>query len=470
MIDVREVTPIPLFQAETPVLLKRGIHLDLKGLPPTPARMVELLTLFAAMRYNVVLVEWEDSFPWTVDERFRSATAYSPDDIAVFVETAVALGLELIPLIQCLGHMETPLSVPGYEHLRELPDIEAGLNPLAPGARELIQSMVDDVLALMPDIRHVHLGGDEARTFGQHPETRAYVGQHGKGALYLHHVEPILDALNERGVRPILWHDMMIDWDSEALHSLATKCDLMPWGYDGNPDTTDRHYKTVHIKRFHEHGFTLWGGTAYKGAEGHDADLPDIPLHVANAMAWVEVGRRFGFVGVVATGWSRYSVDAVQCNPIDSSLDSALMVAVTLHDGRPPAGAAEACVDALASVGEKERFIACRGVMAMLARLKKEGWERVKDARQVTVLGRMQPHRTSARNPRLGLHALVRLNDIVRELDKVCGQARGCFDGLVSPVWMEEYLATRVQPLRDELGLLLETHGLADIGSVQRLA
>jgi hexosaminidase len=239
-----------LFSRTQPAIPKRGVHLDLKGLPPTADRFVGLLQLFAAARYNVVLVEWEDSFPWTVDERFRSPTAYTPADIRRFTETARDLGLELIPLVQCLGHMETPLSVPGYEHLREIPDFEAGLNPLAPGARELIQKMVDDVLELMPGVRQFHLGGDEARTFGKNPETKAYIEKHGKGALYLHHVEPILDHLNRRGVRPILWHDMMIDWDGQSLRSLAAKCDLMPWGYRGHPDTTEGHFNTKYIKRF----------------------------------------------------------------------------------------------------------------------------------------------------------------------------------------------------------------------------
>jgi hypothetical protein len=193
-----------MFRRDIPAVPKRGVHLDLKGLPPTPERFVGLLKLFAAARYNMVLVEWEDSFPWTVDERFRSPTAYSPADVARFVKTAAELGIELVPLVQCLGHMENPLSVKGYEHLRELPDIEAGLNPLAPGARELIQNMVDDVLKLMPGTKLFHLGGDEARTFGMAPETKAYIEKYGKGKLYLHHVEPIIDALNRRGIRPIL--------------------------------------------------------------------------------------------------------------------------------------------------------------------------------------------------------------------------------------------------------------------------
>lgn len=149
-----------LFRAERPIIQKRGVHLDLKGLPPTAGRLVELLKIFAAARYNVVLVEWEDSFPWTVDKRFRSPTAYTPDDIRRFQETAGKLGLEVIPLVQCLGHMETPLGVPGYEKLREVPDDSSVLNPLAPGARDLIQDMVENVLKLMPETKHFYrIGG-----------------------------------------------------------------------------------------------------------------------------------------------------------------------------------------------------------------------------------------------------------------------------------------------------------------------
>lgn len=443
-----------LFTKASPAIQKRGVHLDLKGLPPTPTRMVELLKLFAALRFNVVLVEWEDTFPWTVDERFRSPTAFTPEEVALFVKTAEALDLELIPLVQCLGHMENTLSVQGYECLREIPDWEAGLNPLAKGARALIQNMVDDVLTLMPNTKRFHLGGDEARTFGKNPETNAYVEKHGKGALYLHHVEPILDNLNTRQIRPILWHDMMIDWNSEALKSLAAKSDLMPWAYAGDPGNEGNHCNAEMIQRFKDHGFTLWGAGAYKGAEGYDADVPDIPLHVANTEAWVKVAERFDFTGVVATAWSRYAVDTLQCNPIDSTLDSMTIVAAILHDGAAPEGGVAACVDALESVGEKKRFLACSDVMKRLLTLRREGWEKVQHARQVMVLGEGEPRRSSALNPKLGLHAFVRLGEIVDKLQAVADEMLTCFEDLMEPIWIEEYLSTRIGPLREELTAL----------------
>jgi hypothetical protein len=425
--------------------------MDLKGLPPTPERFIELLKLFAAVRYNFVLVEWEDTFPWTVDERFRSPTAYTPEQIQSFCATAAELGLELIPLVTCLGHMETPLSIDDYAHLREVQEDESSLNPIAPGARELIQGMVDDVLKLMPDVKRFHLGGDEAVRFGQHPDCVTYIEEHGKGALYMHHVEPILDSLNARGVRPILWHDMMIDWDSAALESLAAKADLMPWAYHGHPDTNNGHCTTKIIQRFKDHGITLWGAGAYKGAEGHDADLPDNAKHTENALAWVDMGKRLGLVGVVATAWSRFAVDTVQCNPIDSSLDSLVNVAVILHNGKTPEGGIEACVEALADVGEKERFEACRKSMERVANARAGGWDYAQKVRMQLVLGQNEPRRSSALSRGRGFKCMGYLESIVNQTEKIADEVRAAFDGLMDPIWIEEYLITRFKPLRDEL-------------------
>jgi len=448
-----------LFKKERPVVQKRGVHLDLKGLPPTPDRFVSLLKFFAAARYNVVLVEWEDSFPWTVDKRFRSPTAYTPEDIRRFQEIANALGLELIPLVQCLGHMETPLSVPGYERLREVANTSSGLNPLDAKSRELVMGMIDDVLKLMPGVKHFHLGGDEAWTLGQNPDTGTYMKEHGKGALYLRHVEPILDYLNARHIRPILWNDMMTDWDSKQLRSLAPKCDLMVWGYCGDPRTTSGHSSTKVIQRFHDHGIVQWGATAYKGAEGtlperHTADRPVLAERVENATAWAAVSQQHGLTGVVATAWSRWSVDTLQCVPIDAALDSLLAVGVILHDGELPDGGLQACVDALEGVGEKKRFEACRKSMGRLTNVRREGWRNIQNVREQLVLCKVDPRRTSARNPAQGLKGLNHLKEVVARSQRIADEVRRSLDGLVDPVWVEEYVSTRLKPLQDELNEL----------------
>lgn len=444
-----------LFTKDTPVVAKRGVHMHLTGLPPTGERFLQLLKIFAAARYNVVVIEWEDSFPWTVEERFRSRTAYTPDEIRDICMTAEELGIELIPEVQCLGHMETPLSTPGYEHLREVPNNSSGINPLDPKSRELIQAMVDDVLKLMPNVKRFHLGGDEARTLGQNPDTKAYMEEHGKGALYLQHVGPILDNLNKRNIRPILWHDMMVDWDSAALKSLGGKCDLMMWGYGGDPAKGGKHINSEMMKRFAEHDIVLWGATAYKGAEGnlperHTADRPVLSERIENATAWVDVAQQFEMTGVVATGWSRWSVDTLQCVPIDAALDSLIAVGVILHDGELPPGGVPACIGALEELGEKERFEACCKAMERMTNTRRSGWKLVRQVREHLALCRLDPRRTSARNPLQGNKSIGYLHGTVRHSERLADEIRRCFDGLVDPIWIEEYIVTRLGPLKDE--------------------
>jgi len=440
-----------LFRAESPAVKVRGVHLDLKGTPPVFDRLLELLKLLAALRYSAVLVEWEDTFPWTVDERFRCETAYTPEQVRRFAAEAERMGIEVIPLVQCLGHMETPLGTPGYEHLREVLFRPNALNPLAEGAGELVQAMVDDVLGLLPNVRHFHLGGDEAWTFGTHPDTKAYVASHGKSALYLHHVGPILDSLNGRGVRPILWHDMMQEWASPALRDLAARADLCVWGYHGRPDQTTGHHSTKVIERFKAHGVPMWGGSAYKGASGFNVDLPDKVLHETNALGWADAARAYDMRGVFATAWSRYSTSTVHCETIEASLDSLVNVAVILHDGRPPAGGNDACLAALDELGFRARFDTVYAAMAKLAEARRAAWNSVALVSETAAMATLDQRRAAQGAI---LHFVPTLRGQVAAAEAATAEARKAYDGLIEPIWVERYLAERVEPLREELARL----------------
>jgi len=344
--------------------------------------------------------------------------------------------------------METPLSLPEYEHLRELPDESTMINPLAAGAKELVLSMVEDVLKLMPNIRYFHLGGDEAWAFGSHPDCKAYIEKHGKGALYLQHVKPVLDKLNNQKVRPILWHDMMVEWESQAIKELACHCDLLAWGYAEHPDISNSHYNTKYIQRFYELGVPLWGGAAYKGASGQNVDLPDLQLHEDNALAWMEVAGRFNFKGVVATAWSRYSTDRVQCEPIDAALDSLVNLGVIFHDGKIPAGGISACVEALQEIDEKERFLACKRAMQALTNCRRQAWEQYQILREEMVLCKGNKRKGLSREVEKTRENLCKT---IAGAHTIADEVKKVFQGLIPSIWIEEYLLTRIKPLEEDL-------------------
>jgi len=443
-----------LFSQEKAIVGYRGIHLDLKGTPPTFERLLDLLKVIAAARYNAVLVEWEDMFPWTVDERFRSETAYSEEEVRQFHAEADRLGLAVIPLVQCLGHMQTPLSLAGYEAMREVPHRMDVLNPLAKGARELVQAMVDDVLRLTPGAKYLHLGGDEAWSFGTHPDTKAFIAKYGPEALYLQHIEPILDSLNKRGIRPILWHDMMRDWSDKHLQQLAKKADLCVWGYNGHPDQTHEHFNTKYIQWFRANGVTCWGGAAYKGADGQDVDLPVIENRETNALAWAQVAQRFGFVGIFATAWSRYSTGGMQCEPIDGALDALVAIGVILHDGKKPAAGLDGCLKLLERLGEKDRFNACHAALAALAEKRQAVWRHVLYVRELYAGWQVDPQRESSRE--MVVNTLKAVEYFLKEAHGAAEQVQAALDGLMQELWVQRYLAERIAPLDQEFQELTE--------------
>lgn len=432
-----------LFRRPQPLVPVRGVHLDLKGLPPTFDRLMQWLELFHAARFNAVLVEWEDTFPWACDARFRGETHYSAEQVARFCRHAEELGLELIPLVQCLGHMETPLRLDDYAHLREQPDRCDCLNPLAEGAGQLVQAMVDDVLKLMPDVRHFHLGGDEAWAFATHPDTRAYAERHGRDALYLQHVDPLLDRLLQHDIRPLLWHDMMIHWSDTKLRALAAKADLVVWGYVGHPDHVDHHFNSRHTARFHELGVPLWGAGAYKGADRMSADLPDLAQRRLNAEAWMALHGRFGFRGVIATAWSRYSTHRIQCEPIDGALDALAMVGGIFqgHDGHDGE-------QVLREAGELDHWRACHAALRSLATARRDAWHQVQLIQENAAVAELAETR---RGCGCIEHARRGLDAALERFDAAADHVRDALTDCVPERWVEEYLRSRRMPLERAL-------------------
>ncbi len=437
----------PLLVEKSPRIAIRAVHLDLKGTPPTFERLLSLLDVFAAGGYNAILIEWEDMFPWRRDPRFRCETAYTTEQVRQFYAAATQKGFEIIPLVQCIGHMETFLKWPEYASFREVPLSGDVLNVLAEGGRAFVQSLVDEVLALLPGIRHFHLGGDEAWTFGTHPLTRAYAEKYGKDKLYLQHVEPILDQLTAKAIRPILWHDMMVEWSDEQLQRLSAKCDLMVWGYTGHPDQTDYHFNSRYIQKFRDAGVTLWAAGAFKGAEGPMADYPLVEQRLLNANAWMSVHERFKFKGICATGWSRYNTPGFQCESMESALDSLLLLGKSFYDGHADIADRPAALEELRNLGQRQRFEDILETMKQLSYGLQHTLKNAISLHQLKTQAITDPRRHGSG---IELKWLGWVRKDLRIAEKAAEEMKKLYNRLIEPIWVDRYLQTRMQVIREE--------------------
>ena len=88
---------------EAPII---GVHLDFKGVQFRPEYLPCLLSDLAACGVNTVLAEYEDIFPFDGPPiASDSETVWSREQQLSFLTEAKRLGIEVIPLQQCLGHL-----------------------------------------------------------------------------------------------------------------------------------------------------------------------------------------------------------------------------------------------------------------------------------------------------------------------------------------------------------------------------
>ena len=134
------------------------MHIDFKGLPLQPNYVMDCLSVLRSKGATGVILEWEDMFPYSGEfECLRASAAYSADEIGLVVEKAQELGLDVIPLVQTVGHLEFALKHEKFAALREDAKDFGTLCPVLPKAASFVKGMLAQVLALHPHSTRVHI-------------------------------------------------------------------------------------------------------------------------------------------------------------------------------------------------------------------------------------------------------------------------------------------------------------------------
>ncbi|HLQ82005.1 MAG TPA: family 20 glycosylhydrolase [Bacillota bacterium] len=241
----------------------RGVHLPLPG-PSQVDHFRRLIRwLVVPARFNTVIVEvaggmefrrhpeinrtWQDAHARALAGEMAMPGHFSmvapgeclsQHDTAALVAELKALDLDVIPEVQSLSHVQyLTLAHPEIAEVAGEVDNTAEVDlfaadqpagkhpscycPSNPASYKLILDVLTEVLDVFQPERHVHLGHDEVYELGVCPTCR----HRDPAELFADDVNRLCAVVAERGLRPIIWADML---QPEARYRAAAALDRLP--------------------------------------------------------------------------------------------------------------------------------------------------------------------------------------------------------------------------------------------------
>ena len=182
-----------------------GVMADVsRGAVLTPEAARRLIDQLASLGMNLLMLYTEDTYAvpeYPLQGYLRGR--YSQDELRALDAYAADAGVELVPCIQTLGHMEQLLQWDASAELRDQRDILMIDD-------ERTYALIDAQLrALRGCVRtsRIHIGMDEAHGVG----LGRYLLEHGmtdRFELLSRHLRRVIELCECYGFRPIMWSDM----------------------------------------------------------------------------------------------------------------------------------------------------------------------------------------------------------------------------------------------------------------------
>ena len=305
------------------------VHLDLKGAPPKLQYLKLLLPYIREMGVTGLLMEYEDSFPyWGPLESLSARNSYSREDIATILQIAKDNKLEVIPIVQTLGHMESSLKLREFSELREVPTYPQVSCPTNNKTISLVKSIIDQIIELHPGLNWLHIGGDEVFNIGECVRCQATMAAKGwgKNEMYLNHIKKVAKYVKDiYDVQPIIWDDEVRKAPLQTIKKSGLKeyVEIMVWKYnpgimvDLRLDLWEKYMETFS---------GIWIASAYKGASNPDSFITNISERLNNHKEWMELVDMYKnaipFRGIALTGWQRFDHFSVLCELLPQAIPS----------------------------------------------------------------------------------------------------------------------------------------------------
>lgn len=273
--------------AEKPVELEEQPQFDMNGVMLDCSRngvlrtetVKKMLRRMSLMGLNMLMLYTEDTYKVESAPYFGYMRGrYTEDELRECDSCAASLGIEMIPCIQTLSHLEKFLQ---WSVTAPVRDTARTLLADEKETYDLLEQMIESASAPFRSKR-IHIGMDEASDVG----LGAYLRKHGYRdpfSTIIRHLRRVAEITERQGLKPMMWSDMFFKFASpthtgyqpetsfpaEILSDVPKQIQQVYWRYGTLPVETHRQliekHRLLSERPVFAGGVFTWGrfGTNY---------------------------------------------------------------------------------------------------------------------------------------------------------------------------------------------------------------
>ena len=310
-----------------------GVMIDCsRGAVPGVSALKNFLDIIAKMGYNCAMLYIEDTYEIPTEPFFGYKRGkYTLSELSELDEYANGLGIELIPCVQTLAHLNAIFRWDCYK--KNILDIDDIMIIGEERTYDLIEKMFK-ALSETLKTRKLHIGMDEAHHVG----LGKFLDKNGFKNRYdilLYHLNRVCDIAKKYGYETLMWNDMFfrlvqngdyrtdadVNFPAEVTEKIPENCKMVYWDYYAEKaevyGAMIENSRKLSDNIWFAGGAWCWGGLT-----------PHNKLSIRRNKIALPVCMEKGVKNVLLTMWGD---DGTECSPF--SVLPALMNAAAVAEG-----------------------------------------------------------------------------------------------------------------------------------------
>lgn len=195
-----------------PAILQRAIHYDTKHHQDKMSYVKSFIKELADYKINMLVWEWEDKFAYPSHPEIGAPGAFTPAEIRDVTAFAKKYHIQIVPLVQGLGHASFILKWPQFAHLREIPASNFEFCPLKEGSYDLLFDLWKDAIDATPGSEYIHIGSDETYELGLCDQCKKKAMEISKKGIYHLFTDKAAKYILSKKRKPMVW-EMPMGWE-----------------------------------------------------------------------------------------------------------------------------------------------------------------------------------------------------------------------------------------------------------------